>query len=259
MFEAGTHEQSVRIKDRRPRFGRRGADRRHPPELRTKPRAGSDVRPAPGNPRCAGTRAYTSGNRTRPTGPLGTGESGADERAERSLRPASGARPFARRPRSVRPASRRPSLQRLGRAGAERLRRERGISRGERQGHGRADAAPEHRVGGAGARPLGARAPRRVAAGARGAQACPRCRAARRRRCGAGEALDTAAARIDFAIHALRRIIADLRPAALDDLGLEPALETLVERVRASAPPSFASSWSAPWRRAIGCAHRSRT
>jgi signal transduction histidine kinase len=51
-----------------------------------------------------------------------------------------------------------------------------------------------------------------------------------------GEAIDAAAGRIDFAIQALRRIIADLRPAALDDLGLEPALETLVERVRASAP-----------------------
>ena len=54
-----------------------------------------------------------------------------------------------------------------------------------------------------------------------------------------GEALDAAAGRIDFAIQALRRIIADLRPAALDDLGLEPALETLVERVRASAPPEL--------------------
>jgi signal transduction histidine kinase len=51
-----------------------------------------------------------------------------------------------------------------------------------------------------------------------------------------GAALAAAAGRIDFAIQALRRIIADLRPAALDDLGLEPALETLVERVRASAP-----------------------
>ena len=50
------------------------------------------------------------------------------------------------------------------------------------------------------------------------------------------EALEAAAARIDFAIQALRRIIADLRPAALDDFGLEPALETLIERVRASAP-----------------------
>ena len=54
-----------------------------------------------------------------------------------------------------------------------------------------------------------------------------------------GKALDAAAGRIDFAIQALRRIIADLRPAALDDLGLEPALETLVERVRASAPPEL--------------------
>jgi signal transduction histidine kinase len=54
-----------------------------------------------------------------------------------------------------------------------------------------------------------------------------------------GEALEAAAGRIDFAIGALRRIIADLRPAALDDLGLEPALETLIERVRASAPPEL--------------------
>jgi signal transduction histidine kinase len=51
-----------------------------------------------------------------------------------------------------------------------------------------------------------------------------------------GELLDAAAQRIDLAIQALRRIIADLRPAVLDDLGLAPALETLVERVRASAP-----------------------
>ena len=54
-----------------------------------------------------------------------------------------------------------------------------------------------------------------------------------------GEALDAAAGRIDLAIQALRRIIADLRPAALDDLGLEPALETLMERMRASAPPKL--------------------
>jgi len=50
------------------------------------------------------------------------------------------------------------------------------------------------------------------------------------------ELLDAAAQRIDLAIQALRRIIADLRPAVLDDLGLAPAIETLVERVRASAP-----------------------
>jgi signal transduction histidine kinase len=50
------------------------------------------------------------------------------------------------------------------------------------------------------------------------------------------EALDAAAARVDFAVQALRRIIADLRPAALDDLGLEAALEVLVDRTRANAP-----------------------
>jgi signal transduction histidine kinase len=48
-------------------------------------------------------------------------------------------------------------------------------------------------------------------------------------------ALDGAAARIDLAIQALRRIIADLRPAALDELGLGPALESLVHRLRTTA------------------------
>ena len=49
------------------------------------------------------------------------------------------------------------------------------------------------------------------------------------------EALDSAATRIDLAIQALRRIIADLRPAALDEHGLGPALQSLVDRIRATA------------------------
>jgi signal transduction histidine kinase len=47
--------------------------------------------------------------------------------------------------------------------------------------------------------------------------------------------LESAMAQVDADIGALRTIIADLRPAALDELGLEPALRTLVERVGQSA------------------------
>lgn len=43
-------------------------------------------------------------------------------------------------------------------------------------------------------------------------------------------AIDQALARIDFAIRGLRHIITDLRPAALDALGLKSALEALAER-----------------------------
>ena len=75
-----------------------------------------------------------------------------------------------------------------------------------------------------------------------------------------GEALAAAAGRIDFAIQALRRIIADLRPAALDDLGLEPALETLVERVRASAPTELRIDLRLRrWRTSAASVRRSRT
>ena len=54
---------------------------------------------------------------------------------------------------------------------------------------------------------------------------------------GQGDSERTAAAvreavgRIDGAIEDLQRIITDLRPAALDELGVAPALETLVERL----------------------------
>ncbi|MGZ5339783.1 MAG: GAF domain-containing protein [Solirubrobacterales bacterium] len=43
--------------------------------------------------------------------------------------------------------------------------------------------------------------------------------------------LTEAEGRVDETIGAMRRVIADLRPAALDELGLEAALEALVERV----------------------------
>jgi signal transduction histidine kinase len=47
--------------------------------------------------------------------------------------------------------------------------------------------------------------------------------------------LESATTQLDGSIAALRAIIADLRPAALDELGLGPALRTLVTRVAESA------------------------
>ncbi|MEJ7894922.1 MAG: histidine kinase [Solirubrobacteraceae bacterium] len=47
--------------------------------------------------------------------------------------------------------------------------------------------------------------------------------------------LEAAVAQLGLDIAGLRTIIADLRPAALDELGLEPALRTLVARVAGSA------------------------
>ncbi len=47
--------------------------------------------------------------------------------------------------------------------------------------------------------------------------------------------LDEAVGQIDATIRDLRSIITDLRPAALDALGVVPALEALVERVRSRA------------------------
>ena len=44
--------------------------------------------------------------------------------------------------------------------------------------------------------------------------------------------LTHAANRIDVAVRALRNLITDLRPPVLDEQGLEPALETLAERLR---------------------------
>jgi signal transduction histidine kinase len=48
-------------------------------------------------------------------------------------------------------------------------------------------------------------------------------------------ALEAAVAQLGYDIAALRAIIADLRPAALDELGLEPALRTLVAQVADAA------------------------
>ena len=46
--------------------------------------------------------------------------------------------------------------------------------------------------------------------------------------------LDQAIERVDETIVELRRLIADLRPAALDELGVEAALASLVERISAT-------------------------
>ena len=46
------------------------------------------------------------------------------------------------------------------------------------------------------------------------------------------EVIDTSIERVDETIEEMRRLIADLRPAALDQLGVGPAISALVERVQ---------------------------
>jgi signal transduction histidine kinase len=50
-----------------------------------------------------------------------------------------------------------------------------------------------------------------------------------------GNVVEQALERIDATIAGLQNLITDLRPAALDELGVEPAIEGLAERVRATS------------------------
>ena len=122
-------------------------------------------------------------------------------------------------------------LQRRGRAGARLLRRQ----RRDRGGHGavgRRRADPQqHRGGRARARPLGARAARRVAA-EHGRPAGPALhRPARRRPRSTDELLGQAIERVDNTIAEMRRLIADLRPTRARRARPRRALEALVERL----------------------------
>jgi signal transduction histidine kinase len=53
------------------------------------------------------------------------------------------------------------------------------------------------------------------------------------------DVIDTSIERVDETIREMRRLIADLRPAALDQLGVEPALSALVERVQTDSGVSI--------------------
>ena len=57
------------------------------------------------------------------------------------------------------------------------------------------------------------------------------------------QVLERAVQRVDAAIDRLQEIIADLRPAALDELGLAAAIEALVERTNADARLRIATSF----------------
>ena len=57
----------------------------------------------------------------------------------------------------------------------------------------------------------------------------------RRAPTGRGRCIESAVTQLEHDISALRAIITDLRPAALDELGLEPALRTLVAGVAKAA------------------------
>ena len=83
------------------------------------------------------------------------------------------------------------------------------------------------------ARPLGARAARRDPPGARQPAAHPLGLAAQRRPGGAWRRRSTQALeQLELDITTLRALITELRPAALDQLGLEPALQALIDRTR---------------------------
>ncbi len=150
-------------------------------------------------------------------------------RRDRSAGPAALPRARARRAVRVRPARRGAGVRRPRGGAAAVVRRERGDRRRDRQvGRGGA-AAPQPALGRAGAQPLGARAARRDAAGAGRAGRAARVGVARRRR-RAGAGRGQATEQLSTEIANLRALITELRPAALDQLGLVAALEGLGRR-----------------------------
>ena len=86
--------------------------------------------------------------------------------------------------------------------------------------------------------PLGARAARRDAAGARRPEGVARLRSPDGGRRADHEAIELALAQIELSIRNLQALITELRPAALDQIGLLPALEALLKRVAATSPAS---------------------
>ena len=133
----------------------------------------------------------------------------------------------------VRPRRGRQRVQRGRRADAAHLRRERRDRCGagpERAGRSAAQLAGGRRRR---APPLGARAARRDAAGSRrAAGAAVLGAAARGAPASAQTAMREAVEQIEREIANLRSIITELRPAALDELGLRTAIEALLDRHR---------------------------
>ena len=123
-------------------------------------------------------------------------------------------------------------VQRRGRAPDAGVRRQRRHRRRHRPGRGREQPLTQHRGGGAGALSLGPRAARRDAAGPRRPQALARCSAPQRRQRARRRGVDGAITSLEQGIRGLRSLITDLRPAALDALGVGAALDALVERLR---------------------------
>ena len=117
--------------------------------------------------------------------------------------------------------------------GAERVRGERRAAAGGRA-LGR-DRTPALRHGGARARAhaLGAGDPRREHPGHRRAAAAARQRPRHRRPAALSAAVDAVLEGLGHEIDGLRHLITELRPAALDDLGLAAALEALARRAQA--------------------------
>ena len=134
--------------------------------------------------------------------------------------------------RGLRPQWRQSRVLGRGRAHHGGVRSERCHGRRHGTGCRRADAAAQHRRVRPRAGTLGARAARRDAAKSSALKitlsGTQRSETPEALREGIATALDYS----DHAIAGLREIISDLRPGALDALGTQAALETLVDRVR---------------------------
>ena len=156
-------------------------------------------------------------------------------------------RPRARRARRVRPHRRRRGFDAEDEALLRGVRRERG-DRGRDRADGRARAParlawrPPSASAGAGRASCTTRRCRALAG-----FACCSSRALRRRRPGDASSRRCARRRADRRARSsnLRAMITELRPAALDELGLQPAIERSPQRDSPSASRAWRSSWTA--------------
>ena len=153
-------------------------------------------------------------------------------RANGTARPARLPRPFGRRPRGVRSHRRRPGFLARGRAPPRSVRCQRSECRRDGPIRRQPGLAPEHRRRGPRASALGPRAARRDAPEPRGNQDLAGAAARATDHAAVVSLIREVIGGVDDSIHALRSIISDLRPAALDAVGTGSALESLAERIR---------------------------
>ena len=153
---------------------------------------------------------------------------------------------FRNRPLGV-PAGVRRAVRRGGRAAAAGVRGQRRDRGGDRPERGRGGAAARRsRPPRPSARAGRASCTTRRCSSSPGCGCCCRARAAAATASAIDAALETALEQITTGIGDLRSLITDLRPAALDELGIEPALESLAARVATSRSTSTSTSPTRP-------------